>query len=295
MPKVKKKPAKDRRVKERRGAPALVFGAASPLSISTLVEVLCAAHLSSYVDSQFQDRGGVYLVGPPSVLKSTLLGFLDRNYPDAVGLSDINARALGELRDQIAAKTIRTLVLPEYAKIWDRHPYTARNVEGTLRALAGEGFQSPSFEDARINRLRARATVLAGLVPSFQIAHYKEWEDTGYNRRMLWPLVRLRDPHLLEQAVEDNKMIDLKVGQLPHAPISDMIPNLTTQQERAALRMAVKNQPGGTHASQLALLVKILAVFKWWYRAIGRKDKEALATMRSFCQALGKEGTELVL
>lgn len=275
--------------------PVLVGGASAPLTIATLVQVLCAAHLSSYVEGPFQERGGVMLVGPPSVLKSTLLGFLDRNYPDAVALSDINARALGELRDQIAAKAIRTLVLPEYAKLWDRHPYTAKNVEGTLRALVGEGFTSPSFEDSRINRLRARVSVLSGMVPKFQVDHFKEWEDTGFNRRFLWPLVRLKDPHLLEKAVVDWEQLDFKVAVLPLAPVAETIPNLTTKEDRAEMRAMVKYQPGGAHATQIALLVKILAVFKWWYRGLGRREKDAVQLVRAFGQTLGKEGAELVI
>lgn len=265
------------------------------LPISLLVEIMCAVHLSSYVQSPFQDRGGLMVVGPPSVLKSTLLGVLDHTYHDAVAVSDINARSLGDLRDQIAAKVIRTLVIPELSKIYKRHVYTAENVEGTLQALVAEGFNAPSFEDSRIARLRARVTLLAGLVPQLQVKRFKEWEDSGFNRRFLWSLVRLKDPALLERAVEDWRLIDFKIKHLPPAPPSDSIPNTTTRQERADLRRFVKYQPGGTHAIQIALLTKILAVLKWWYMALDRPPKAAMQSVRLFAQTLGKEGAELIV
>ncbi len=265
------------------------------LPVNVLVEILCAMHLSSYVDSPFADRGGLMLVGPPSVLKSTLLGILDRNYNDAVSVSDINARNLNDLRDQIAAKTIRTLVVPEYAKLWDRHPYTSKNVEGTIRALVAEGFGHASFEDQRINRLKARVTLLSAMTPKFQADHFRDWEDSGFNRRFLWPLVRLHDPNLLERAVEEWRLIDFKIAHVPTVPASDSIPNLTTQHERAAMRQLVKYQPGGSHALQVAVLVKIFAVLKWWYRMMHRSDQEAMRTVRLFGQTLGREGAELVI
>lgn len=266
------------------------------LPINILVEMLCAAHLSSYVDSPFPDRGGLFIVGPPSVLKSTLLEMLDHHYHDAVTVSDINARSLGDLRDQIAAKVIRTLVIPEYAKLHERHPYTAANVEATLRALVGEGFSAPSFEDARINRLRARVTMLSGMVPKFQVDHFRAWEDSGFNRRFLWCLVRLKDQELLERAVEEWARVDFKIRHIPIAPDGDVpIPQLTTKAERAELRTLIKYQPGGSHTIQLALLVKMLAVLKWWYGMIRRPTREAMVNLRLFSQCLGKEGAELVI
>lgn len=270
-------------------------GDTPPLSVGTLLEILCAVHLSSYVESPFQDRGGLMVVGPPGVLKSTFLGLLDRNYNDAVSVSDINARSLNDLRDHIASKTIRTLVVPEYSKLHERHVYTAQNVEATLRALVGEGFVSASFEDSRINRLRARCTLVSAMTPKFQTDHFKGWEESGFNRRFLWCLVRLKDSELLERAVEEWRLVDFRIAHIPPTPASDSIPNLTTREERADLRRLVKYQPGGSHAVQTALLSKILAVLKWWYRLRKRPEREALLTVRSFAESLGKEGAELVI
>lgn len=272
-------------------------GASRPgtLRISALIETLCAAHLTSYVDSPFQDRGGIFIVGPPSVLKSTLLDIVARNYNDAISVSDVNARTLDDLRDQIAAKAIRTLVIPEWRKLYERHTYTSSNVEGTVRALVGEGFGAASFGDGRINQMKARCTLLSAMQPKFQAEHFKAWEDSGFNRRFLWSLVRMNDPQILDRAVEDWKLLEFGIAHIPPAPFGSSIPNTTTHVERAEMRRLVKYQPGGSTAIQFSLLCKLLAVFKWWYKLMKRRDREALVTVRAFAQTLGKEGAELVL
>lgn len=266
------------------------------IPVSLFLETLCAMHLSSYVDSPFPDTGGLMIVGPPGVLKSTMLSVTEF-YPDVVSVSDINTRTLIDLRDQISARVIRSLVIPEYKKLWDRHAYTAMNVEGTLQALVGEGFGTASFEDQRLHRMKARCTVLSAMTPHFQALRFREWEESGFNRRFLWSLVRLQNPALLDEAVEEWRRIEFRVQHIPLGPTpkSATIPNLTTQRERAECRGLVKYQPGGSHALQTAVLVKILAVFKWWYRMLKRPDRDAMQTVRMFSHSLGKEGAELIL
>jgi hypothetical protein len=276
-------------------APSLHVGAPPKLRVATLIEALCAVHLSSYVDAPFQERGGLMLVGPPSVLKTTLLEIVSRAYYDAVTVSDINARTLDDLRDQIAAKQIRTLVVPELRKLYERHSQTSSNVEGTIRALVAEGFGAASFNDGRVNQLRARATFMSAMQPKFQVEHFKAWEDSGFNRRFLWALVNMADPHLLDRAVEDWKLIDFPVRHLPPAPVTSLIPNSTTREERAEIRRLVRFQPGGAQSIQMALLVKMLSVLKWWYKMSGRREREAVTAVRDFSAALGKEGAELIL
>jgi len=234
------------------------------------------------------------IVGPPGVLKSTFLALVEKNYNDAVLISDMNVQSLNDLRDQIASKTIRTLILPEYAKLHERHLYTAQNVEGHIRALVGEGFTSASFEDSRINRLRARCTLLSAMTPKFQTDHFKAWEDSGFNRRFLWSLVRLKDPDLLERSVENWELVDIRLAYIPPSPL-DSIPNATTVNERQEIRRLVRYQPGGSHAVQIALLSKVLAVLKWWYKLRKRPERDAIKTVRSFAHSLGKEGAEITI
>lgn len=267
---------------------------AGTVSLATMTEMLYAAHLASYVQGPFEDRGGLMVVGPPAVLKSALLSVLDRHYHNALALSDVNTQALVALRPQIAQGTIRTLVLPELQKVYERDPRTAVNVEGTLRAMVAEGFAGASFEDPRPNRILARCMVVGAMTPECQAQHFKGWEDSGFNRRFLWPLITLDDPEVLERAVEEWTLLELGHADFPALPQGE-IPNTTTLAERQALRVLVKYQPGGSHATQLAVMVKMLAVLRWWYKARGVPVTRALDRMREFARTLSKTGARLTV
>jgi hypothetical protein len=261
---------------------------------SDLIEVLCAAHLGNAVEGPFQERGGIMLVGPPGVLKTTFVSVLDQQYQDAIMLSDINVKSLIQLRDAIASGKINTLVLPELAKLYERADVTAMNVEGTLRALAAEGFTAASFEDSRVNRLTARAMIIGAMTPSVVTSHFTKWEESGFNRRFLWCLLKLEDPNALERAAVAWKRINFRMAHVPLPPLDGMIPNKTTTRERERLLNMVKYQPGGDHAIQVQLLIRILAVLRWWYAESG-SVRNAMDTVEAFAPSLGKTGVALRL
>jgi len=259
-----------------------------------LLEVLCAAHLGSMVEGPFQDRGGIMIVGPPAVLKTTFVNAIDQQYQDAISMSDINVQSLIRLRDAIASGKVNTIVLPEFAKIYERQDATAKNVEGTLRALTAEGFAAASFEDSRINRLTARAMVIGAMTPPTVEARFRGWEESGFNRRFLWALIRLADPMALEKAAISWTRINFRMAHVPMVPLGSTIPNKTTQRERERCAAIVKYQPGGDHAIQLQLLIRILAVLRWWYAESGQ-PRNAMDTGERFGASLGKSGASLEL
>jgi predicted kinase len=267
---------------------------ASTFHVREFVEALAAVHLSSYVQSQFPERGGLMVVGPPGVLKSSLLGVLDRQYGDVLVMSDVNARSLTALRDEVAAGKVRTLVFPEMAKLYDRKSDTAQNIEGVLRALASEGFLSASFEDSRISRFTARATIIGAMTPAFNRRRFEEWNESGFCRRFLWSFVRLHDPYVLRDAVIEGERLSFGVPSLPPVPAHGLIPDLTTAEERRRLTMLLKYQPGGDNTLQLVLLTKMLAVLRWWYRELG-DPRSAYQTIEHFAQSLWRDGAELVI
>lgn len=261
---------------------------------SDLVEILCAAHLGNMVEGPFEERGGMMIVGPPGVLKTTFVSVLDKTYQDAIMVSDINVKSLIQLRDAIAAGKVNTLVLPELAKLYERADVTSQNVEGTLRALAAEGFNAASFEDSRVNRLVARAMIVGAMTPSVVTKHFTAWEESGFNRRFLWVLVKLADPNALERAAVNWQRINFRMQHVPLAPLGGSIPNRTTYAERQRLAAIVKYQPGGDHAIQIQCLVRILAVLRWWYAESG-STRNAMDTVEAFAPALGKTGVALRL
>jgi hypothetical protein len=136
--------------------------------------------------------------------------------------------------------------------------------------------------------------VVGAMTPECQARHFKDWEDSGFNRRFLWPLITLDDPEVLERAVEEWTLLELGQADFPALPQGE-IPNTTTREERQALRVLVKYQPGGSHATQLAILVKMLAVLRWWYKARGLPVTKALDRMREFARSLSKTGARLTV
>lgn len=260
-----------------------------------LVEVLCACHLSSYVQSPFQERSGLMVVGPPGSLKSTFVTALSP-YPGTVVVSDINAKTLGYYRDGMASGQIKTMVLPEMEKLYERHPYTASNIEGTLRALVGEGFRGTSHEDSRMSTFTARAMVIGALTIKSRQSRFVAWEDSGFNRRFLWSLIRLKDADLLEKAAINWELVPFQVSHMPRVPIGgeSSIPNHTTVYQRQLLYSWVKDQPGGNHALHVQLLTKVLAVLQWWYLQTS-PERDAMETVRRFAFSLGKEGADVVI
>lgn len=263
------------------------------IPVEVFLEVLCAVHLSSYVQGGVPDRSGLMIVGPPGVMKSSFMDVLDL-YSEAIKLSDVNVQTLVAMRDQLSNNSIRTLVIPEFAKLYERDPRTAANVEGTLRALAAEGFSAASFEDSRVSRFHARACIVAALTPALQSVQFRRWEDTGFARRFLWALIRLKDPRVLDRAVEQWKTIPLRRGGRLIPDMDSGIPNLTTPAMRASLKHFLKYQPGGVHATQFAMLVKMLAVLTWHYKK--RKiRRNALDTITQFAPCLSRGGAEIEL
>lgn len=264
--------------------------------LRVMIESLIAAHLSSYVSSPFRDRSGVILVGPPAVFKSAMLDVVERHFPDALMLSDVNIPSLIALRDQIAQGAIRTLLLSELAKIYRRDPRTAENIEGTLQAMVAEGFRAAAFEDSRINRLVARCTIIGAIPPAEMTKQFVKWESSGFSRRFLFPTVGLEHPEVAERAVSRWELIDFDSRlRVPPMPAGGVIPNLTTKAERDLCGEMVRFQPGGrgAHASQKGMLVKMLAATRWWYKVMGRDPKRAIVTIKSFALTLGRGGALL--
>lgn len=259
-----------------------------------LVEIICAVHLAPYVEGTLEHRGGLMLVAPPGALKSTLAETA-QHYPDALLLTDVNVSMLSDLRDGLTSDNIRTLIFNEFAKLYERNPQTAMNIEGHLRALASEGFAGASFQDHRINRRKAYATIIGAMPPSIVERHFKRWEESGFNRRFLWAVYGVKGSYVLDEAAAELKRLDFGVRDVLRVPpLGQSIPYLLTPTERLQVRKFVAHQPGGSHTQQIQLLTRIWSVLKWWHRERGT-TQEGEITMAAFVKSLSKEGTDLVL
>jgi hypothetical protein len=246
------------------------------------------------VEGSLEHRGGLFLIGPPGALKSTLTEALSQ-YTDTLLLSDINITSLLNFRDALTGGQINTLVFAEYAKIYERNPQTAVNVEGTLRALASEGFAAASFEDQRINRRRAYATIIGAMPTKIQSRHFIRWDESGFNRRFLWAVYGLKGAYILDDAASNLEQLDFGVRDVIRVPpFMRQIPNLLDESEKRRAQALVKNQPGNSHTQQIQILVRMWAVLKWWYLECGVPE-ETERTLTEFAKALSKEGTDLDL
>jgi len=260
-----------------------------------LVELLSAAHLTAYVqDSRFSDRGGIMLVAPPGGIKSTFVMELEKHYSDVMCLTDLTMKSLAVFRERIVSGRYHTLVFPEFQKLYERRLETAANIEGALRALAGEGFKSAPWEPQGVSRIPARALVIGALTIEVRDRYIERWDSSGFARRFLWPLYRLENPEVLDEAVVLWRRLNFQSSGIPAPAHGEAIPNKTTQAERKELQHMLRYQPGDSSVLQHALLCKMLACLRWFYDRVGVKRK-AIDTMRVFGESLGREGTVLRL
>lgn len=267
------------------------FGA--PIRAEVFFEVICAVHLSSYVEGPWQSRGGLMVVGPPNALKTTFLK-VAAEYPNAFPLTDLNSVQLGKMKTSITAGEIRTLVFTDIQKLFERHSFTAGNLEGNIRALVDEGFQGAKFDsNQRVNRTIAKAGVIAALTNSFYDENADRWLDNGFARRFLWAFIKLNDPEILAEAVEDWEKLEFGNATIPPIPTNQTVPNSLTKQERHSLYECVKFQYG-RQAIPYQLICKIACVLRWYYQRIGKKEN-AVEICKEFASCLSRdtEGSEI--
>lgn len=232
------------------------------------------------------------IAGPPGTLKSTIIKTIDA-MDKGLSLSAINMTTFRALVNEIANKKIRTLAFEEFASVYAGDPRTASRVETTLAAMAEQGHSTMGLQDERMQRLEARCAVIAAMVPEFHEQKFRRWDDSGFHRRFLWSLIRVADPDKLTNSVIEWQRLDIPNSRVPNIPLSLIIKDSLSPTERRELLRSLKKQPGGDVTSQLRTLCKMTSALAWWYSRSSKKD--AMKTIRTFSQTLGKHGDELIL
>lgn len=257
------------------------------MKISTLLDVICAAHLSSYVQSPAVDRGGIMLVAPPSSLKSTLLNVLEQ-FSDALVVSDINVRQLNTLRDDVANNVYRTLAFPEFEKLYMRRLDVALNIEGHVKEMMSSGFSNPAYQDQRMVVRKARCVVIAAITPIVYQSRYQAWRNDGFARRFLWCHYVMKDKNLLMNAIHEWKALEIAKPSFPqvkNGKIDFAVGPEESERIRRWLRYHIDPQ------IPFLLMKRCLSVLKMKYK---REPRRPMAVLKDFSASLGSEGTELV-
>lgn len=263
------------------------------MKLYSLIEILTAAHLSAFVESeQFPERSGIMLIAPPGNFKSTVIKKSYQPYmPQAMVLSDVNVETLNKLKNHMATGQVKTLALPALEKVYERNPQTAQNVEGHIKAMVDEGFSLASFQDHRmLGQVEARAMVCGGIVQSCYQQHFSKWDENGFVRRFVWSSFQLADPSVLTRAVHNWERIEFQ-NRLPVVP-QGLIRMTCSDQESDEIRVLMAQQ--NCEATPYALMKKILCVLKWKFSAKSEK-KIPMTIIRDFGTSLGQRMAKLEL
>lgn len=228
------------------------------MTSQTLVEILDAAHLTSFITSPFPQRGALMIVGPPGALKTTFIKTALNEHPSALFLSDLNINSLMSLRDSLVSGRYRTIAFPEYEKLYQRKADTSANIEGTIKQLIEEGFSRASFEEQDAITSVARTFVVGAMTYSFYNAMIAKWRESGFKRRILWVGIKLSNPDLIMEAIRKWELIEL--DGIPRRYPSKSIPFDVSEAESKTIEKMLEGQ---WEATPYVLLKKIYAVLKW--------------------------------
>lgn len=260
------------------------------MRFSSLCEIIGAVHLSIYVSSPFEQRGGLMLVAPPGHLKTTAAEILSE-FPCTLIISDLTVKSTIALRDEFLGGNIHTLVFSDYQKIYKRHQSVSANIEGIIMSLAGEGFRKPAFADQRVSSLPARATFVGCVTNKFSEAMEEQWLDNGFHRRFMWARYRVNNPEYLEEAIARWHKAELDGSFSARIPTSRNISYTLKKDEVNKLQHDLRFTPD--RKMSLILAQKILCVLKWKF---ARKDEKLpMKIWNDFAESLGRDGATVYL
>lgn len=260
------------------------------MDTQTLLDILDAAHLTKHVNSEFPQRGGIMLFGPPATLKTTFIENVLSEHYDALVIADINIQTLMKLRTDFRTGRYSTMAFTELSKLYARRADTSANLEGAIHQLVEEGFSIPSFVDQRMMSTKVRCLVVGAMTEQFYESKYNEWIDSGFMRRFLWCNISISNAALLMDSVSRWRKLNLGEYQTK-TPGNKTIPYKVSEEEDKELRVMLKEQVGTT--TPFVLMKKILSVLHWKYDK--RYPKKARQIIQDFAPCMLRNGTDIVL
>jgi hypothetical protein len=263
------------------------------MKIEHLLEFICAAHVAQQIESPWLDRGGIGLVAEPGQLKTTLAEKALGAYFNVKVLSDVNVVELGNLRGDLATNRFRTIVFLDFQKLYERNQDTASNIEGTLRALTGEGWQGLPHESA-MSGMPGRAFVVICITPKMFRRKGGAWNDSGFARRFIWLQYAISNPEVKIDAM--NRWEKVSIGDVRIPWPAEKLPMRNTESENQMCRQMLKDQPGKDDSIQFQILARTYQILKWHYKARrGNERRTPDEIFQGLSALLSRTGGELVL
>lgn len=260
------------------------------MQIESVFKFLAAAHHSHLVNSNAQERGGVFLLSGPGNMKSTIVKNAIGSLSGTLVYSDLTLKQLAVVRNEIAAGSYQTLAFLEVEKLYARNLSVAMNLEGVIKALVEEGFAHFAFEDKRMWVPTARCLVVGSLLQSVYNANFSRWVENGFLRRFIllkYSLSRETREAMNQEGDEGRK---LPFPPHRHIPTGTIQMNVSREESRF-LRELLGSGIGDT---PLNLMRKILSVLKHNY-AQGDKSQKPLEIMEDLRDCIqGSEGVLIV-
>lgn len=272
------------------------------MRVATLIEFLDAVADTKYITGPFEERGGVMLVGPPGSMKTTIIEAAVHPHSDALTLSDLNVQQWMKMKDEFVTRRYTCLAFAEFEKIYQRHPATASNLEGIIKALVSEGYGTGPGGDPRMPRIKARACVIGGITPDCNERHYEEWTKNGFLRRFVWFTIAIHDPELIVKAIREWQLINF--GKMSYRPTNAHIPVELSEKKSRAIEHIMRSQPG-LHGTGYVLMKKVFSILEYKYSGNGygggagthriKPSKRPYEILEEIASALSKDGDAIVI
>ena len=261
------------------------------MKVESLIDFLDCAVDTRYVQGAYDERGGVMIVGPPGSFKTTIICSAIEPHPTAMIVSDLNVQQWLKMKDDFVIERFTCLGFTDFEKVYQRHPATAQNIEGIIKALVSEGFGTGPGGDQRMPRMLARALVVGGMTQNCLERNYDNWQKNGFLRRFIWLLVGVQNSEAITQAIRRWEKIEF--GKIAYRPANKQIRVSMGPERSKQIEKAMKYQ-AGLQGTGYVLMKKIVAVMEWKYGNNGRRNRVS-ELLEDISPALSKDGGKLVL
>lgn len=241
------------------------------MKIESLIELLDCAVNTQWVEGPYEERGGIFICGPPGTFKTTIISTALDPHPSALVVSDLNVQQWLKLKDDFVNGRYTSIGFTDFEKLYQRHQAVAQNVEGIIKALVSEGFGTGPGGDQRMPRIVARALVVGGLTQTCLERNWDDWQKNGLLRRFLLMVIGVKNPGAIVRAIHKWKKIEF--GRVTYRPANREIPMNIGEERTRQLDLMLKTQ-SGFHGTAHVLLKKIAAVMEW--KMGGKKTTEIL-------------------